>query len=748
MDGTPSTRSRAPLTSPTDAANKTHHELLGEIAELRARLAEPEETLYAIRHGEVDAFVVFGAAGEQVYTLGTPELLRQLHLITDALPMLVSYIDRDGCYRFNNRQYEAWFGRPLHELAGLHLAKVMGEAAYEAVREHVCAALEGRRAEFERWLPLRDAGERCVQATLVPHLQDGEVKGYVAFIADVTERKRAEEALRLLADAGKLLAESLDGEHALARAARLAAPALADWCTIDLVNDGGGGERVASVHADPARQPLMEELKRFPPDWEGSSLAARVLRSGEPALLADLPPEPETADDQARILRRLAARSWLSVPLLAHGRTLGVWSFAYAESGRRYQERDLAVAQELAYRAALALDNSRLYRQADEASRAKDKFLANLSHELRTPLTPVLAMVARLEVDSHLPAGVRAGLDLIRRNVELEARLIDDLLDLTRISRGQLELHAESVDLERVIRQALETCDERLLAARRIDLDLAAPKRLIWGDPSRLVQVFWNLFNNALKFTPAGGWIRVRSYLDVDPAAAGQPPAPCLVAEVSDSGLGIEPDALAKIFATFHDGVQAARRFGGLGLGLGISKAIVELHGGRLTAASGGRDKGSTFTCRLPLQAPPAAGERPAEASLAKPRPGPGVNRPLHILLVEDHADSATAMADLLGAMGHQVTVTGTVAAALAAAERGGLDLVLSDLGLPDGDGCELMRQLASRHRLRGIALSGYGMVEDVAKSHEAGFAFHLTKPVNLKTLRAALRRATRPSGQ
>jgi two-component system CheB/CheR fusion protein len=683
--------------------DKTREQLCEEIEQLRARLEEPEETVSAIRRGEVDAFVLLEPAGERVYTLGTADLLRQLQLITDSLPVLVGYVDRERRYRFVNLQYEVWFGRPLHEIVGSTIAEVLGEAAYAAVREHVDEVLSGRQVTFGQWLDLQAAGNRFVQVTLLPHVHDGELQGYVSFVQDMSERRRAEESLRLLADAGRLLSGSLGSDTMLADAARLVVPALADWCAIELAQDGGGSQRVVSVRSDSGDQPSPT-----------------------------------------------APSSRLDVQLVAGGRTLGTWSFVYAESGRQHRAEDQAVAEELATRLAVALDNRRLYREVQAANRAKDHFLATLSHELRTPLAPVLAMASRLAVHQDLPAAVRDGLAMIHRNVGLEARLIDDLLDLTRIGRGKLELHRKPTDLRQVVQQALETCDERELAARQVVLDLSAPEHLVWGDPSRLVQVFWNLLNNALKFTPRGGTIRVRSYCEEPSASAPEPGAARqLVVEIADSGVGIEPGELESIFDAFDQGGQeTGRRFGGLGLGLAISRAILDLHGGCLSAASAGRHRGATFAVRLPLAVEAAAVERAGAAAGAarETEASSAAVSPLAILLVEDHADTAEAVAQLLQAIGHRVTVAGTVAEALAAAEAAPFDLLVSDLGLPDGAGHELMRLLASRRDpMRGIALSGYGMEADVARSREAGFDLHLVKPVTLEELRAAIERLAAP---
>jgi two-component system, chemotaxis family, CheB/CheR fusion protein len=375
---------------------------------------------------------------------------------------------------------------------------------------------------------------------------------------------------------------------------------------------------------------------------------------------------------------------------------------------------------------------------AEAASRAKDQFLATLSHELRTPLTPVLALASALQEDEGLPDRARQALALIQRNVELEARLIDDLLDLTRISRGKLELRREVVDVRQLLAHAIEVCCGVELASGgiRLGLDLGAREHRVWADAPRLTQVLWNLLNNAVKFTPQAGEIGeigeilVRSWEEDDGGI--------LAVEVADNGIGIDPELLPRIFNAFEQtDRQITRRFGGLGLGLSLSRAIIAMHGGTLTAASAGLDQGSAFTLRLPAGDVPASApeptlERPAEAKAAAP---------LRLLLVEDHADTAEAMADLLRALGHEVTVAGSVGAALGAAEAQGgrFDLVVSDLGLPDGSGLDVMRELSGRYGLKGIALSGYGMEEDVQRSREAGFSKHLTKPVDMQALKAAI---------
>jgi signal transduction histidine kinase/CheY-like chemotaxis protein len=381
---------------------------------------------------------------------------------------------------------------------------------------------------------------------------------------------------------------------------------------------------------------------------------------------------------------------------------------------------------------------------AEAMNQAKDRFLATLSHELRTPLTPVLAVISSLEGDERLPELFRREISMVRRNVELEARLIDDLLDLTRVSSGKIQLDRKEVDLNEVIDHAVETSCAGDLATgrRRIEVDLASAEHHLWGDAPRLTQVFWNLLNNAVKFTPEGGAITVRSRAD----GPGR-----IAIEIADTGVGIEPEVLPRIFDAFEQGEpDVTRRYGGLGLGLAISKAIVELHGGTIDVRSDGRDQGTTFAVRLPVgprQAEPVA--VPSMASMTAvtaARETPAAR--LRVLLVEDHSDTARALADLMRMHGHEVRVAGSVAQALAAAAGdGGFDLVISDLGLPDGSGQDLMRHLAQRFGLRGIALSGYGMEDDVRRSREAGFERHLTKPVNLDALESAIQEVAAGTG-
>jgi PAS domain S-box-containing protein len=381
-----------------------------------------------------------------------------------------------------------------------------------------------------------------------------------------------------------------------------------------------------------------------------------------------------------------------------------------------------------------ALEVERARETAEAAGRAKDKFLAVLSHELRTPLTPILLAVTSM-IEGAIPAeDFGTALDMIRRNVELESRLIDDLLDITRIIQGKLSFMPRRVDAHPLIGHALQICRGEIDAKGiRLETDLAASRIRLDADAARLQQVFWNLIQNAVKFTPAGGSLAIRTRDEAD-----GPGGTHLVVEVADTGAGIEPGSLERIFEPFQQGESPdARRVGGLGLGLAICRGILDAHGGTVSAASPGPGSGSTFRVRLPAAASPG------------PDPAQGLEAPaargayLRILLVEDEPETLKVLARLLGALGHEVATATTIAAASAAAEAGGLDLIVSDLDLPDGSGLDLLRRVRARRRTPAIALTGLGNPEDIRASREAGFAAHLTKPVGFKELAETIRMVT-----
>src|SRR5213592_3909409 len=369
--------------------------------------------------------------------------------------------------------------------------------------------------------------------------------------------------------------------------------------------------------------------------------------------------------------------------------------------------------------------------EAERASEAKDRFLAMLSHELRTPLTPVLASVFMLEREDNVPKVIHESLQLIRRNVELEARLIDDLLDLTRISKGKVQLSFEIVDAHTLLRNALEICQSEI-EQKKLELrsEFAATKVHLQADPARLQQIFWNLIKNAVKFTPHGGKLGIRTTNNGD----GQ-----FRLEVEDSGCGIDPGVLPRIFHAFE---QAGRtQLGGLGLGLAISKALVEAHQGSISAASRGRDSGATFTALFPTcerNAIPESSDAPR--STVK-------RRSVRLLLVEDHEDTNRSLTRMLRRRGYEVHPANDIRSALDIATSKQFDVLISDIGLPDGSGIDLLKALRAKGEVFGIALSGFGMEEDIRRSGEAGFSHHLVKPVDLNKLDSIIQEMSLPVG-
>ncbi|MFL6539353.1 MAG: PAS domain S-box protein, partial [Chthoniobacterales bacterium] len=370
-------------------------------------------------------------------------------------------------------------------------------------------------------------------------------------------------------------------------------------------------------------------------------------------------------------------------------------------------------------------------RAAEDANRSKDRFLAMISHELRTPLTPVLMMVGALQRDPAIDDAMRTDLEVIHRNIELEALLIDDLLDLTRVAHGKLELHHDAVDIHGLLSHALsisaaEIGGKQLCVIQSLD----AKEHHSWADAARLQQVFWNLIKNAVKFTPPGGEVHVRTKNEADHR---------IVIEICDTGIGIDPRSLPRIFDAFEQGGRGiTTTFGGMGLGLAISKSIVDLHHGSIAAHSSGRNCGATFTVTLQ-----AIATSMLEGPVYAIQPAMRTGSPAHILLVEDHEDTARVLSRMLERAGYVVAHRQSIRAAREIAANEKFDVLISDLGLPDGSGVDLMRELREHNHIVGIALSGFGTSEDLAATRAAGFAEHLVKPVDWDRLRIAVERAT-----
>jgi signal transduction histidine kinase/HAMP domain-containing protein len=540
--------------------------------------------------------------------------------------------------------------------------------------------------------------------------------------------EQARRRLELLASAGAVLSRSLQPLGTLEAIASVIVPGVADWCRVDLVDAAGRLQRALTHHSDPHKARLGAELVQrlhASPDTPGSM--AWAVATGRSHLVSFDPPN---ALDEVRdrellaFARAIGLHAYYVVPLVARGRTLGAMAALQAESRREFTPDDCALLSELAQRAALALDNARLYadaqaarRQSDTANRAKDEFLAMLGHELRNPLAPIVTALHLMARRGH--DGAAAERRIIERQVAHLLRLVDDLLDVSRIARGKIQIEQERVDMRGVVERALELTQPALERRTRA-LEISLPPGPVWvrGDAVRLAQVVSNLVTNAAKFTPPDERIALRLAEDERGVEL----------MVEDAGSGIAPELLPRVFDLFTQGEQGIdRRAGGLGLGLAIVRTLVQLHGGTVRADSEGVGRGSRFVVRLPAA-------RAADPPAPEPATPPAAAvRAARVLLVDDNADAADTLAELMHEAGHEVCIAGDGPAALAALDRFTPEIALLDIGLPGMDGYELAGRLRADPRVLGlrlVALTGYGREADRARALASRFDEHLVKPV------------------
>jgi len=565
--------------------------------------------------------------------------------------------------------------------------------------------------------------------------------------SDVEQRRT-----RFLANVSALLATTLDYEATLRNLARLAVPELGDWCVIDMLDEQAQMRRVAVAHVEPAKESLAWELeRRYPMRPDDAYSPARVAHTGRAELLPEVSEAilAEAAHDVAHLdlLRQLGLASSMSVPLIARGRTLGSLTVAISRPGRHYTREDLAFTEEVAARAALAVDNARLYREAQETSRLKDEFLATLSHELRTPLTSVLAWMWMLRRGRLDGSAVERARDTMEKSMRSLLRIIDDLLDVSRAIRGQLRLDVRPIGLGPVIQAAVDAVRPAASAKDiRLRTTIDSDAGLVQGDPSRLQQVVWNLLNNAIKFAPAGGRVHVR--LERGDSAA--------IVTVSDSGPGIPPEFLPHAFERFRQAdASATRAQGGLGLGLDIVRHLIELHGGTVKVESPGEMGGATLIVTLPLLEPartPASAEASVQVEPARPElavaPSSGLDG-VRVLIVDDEADTREVLSVLLAGAGGEVRTSASAAEALATLARWQPDVLLADIAMPGDDGYALLSTVRSLAPTRGgeipaLALTAYAHPQDRERALAAGFLDYLVKPFEPPALVAAIAKLAR----
>ncbi len=622
------------------------------------------------------------------------ENAEELRLIANGVPALLSYVDDEARYVWCNEGYDRAFGYSTEQIRGKHVREVLGVAGWEAVRPHLTRALSGEQITFENQVHLKDGALYEGHVSFVPHRDaNGSVRGVIVLVNDLTDRKAAERALR---KSEQMLELSQSKAHVGSWEVELSG---SSW------SQPGGVKWSAETHRIFGYEPGSLEpnpaafVDRIHPDDRElmRSRADRFLKRAEPY------------ENEYRIVR-----------LDGSVRVLHSWvDFETDAAGE--PTRAIGTLQDITER-------KRAEQELRDADRRKDEFLAMLSHELRNPLAPILSAVEIIEQAGDDQRELRATYQaVITRQVLHMKRLLDDLLDVARVSQGKIQLRRERAELATLLSQAVEVSRPMIVdKGHALTIVQANAPLPVDADCTRIVQVFANLINNAAKYTDAGGHITLTSRVERGEA----------VVSVRDDGTGMGPELLARAFDLFAQETRTVDRAqGGLGIGLTMVRTLVKMHGGLVEALSEGPGRGSEFVIRLPLAtAPLAALAVPVASGDARPAP-------LRVLVVDDNVDAARALEQVLALSGHRVTLAHDGPGALAAAAALPPQLVLLDIGLPGMDGYTVASRLraAGHDRAALVAVTGYGRDDDLRRSNAAGFDRHLVKPIDGAALRKLL---------
>jgi PAS domain S-box-containing protein len=650
----------------------------------------------------------------------------------NAMPVAITRCSADLRYLWVSERYAEWLDVPVAEITGNRIADVIGEAGMSAIRPYIDVVLSGQGVEYEDRITFRKIGERWIHAEYQPtHGPTGAVDGWVACVIDVTDRKRAEERLSVAhAALARLFELSVmpGGTEAMPELLQMVLDTAIEVTDADMGNLQLYDDATASLRIVAERGFSPPFLEHFGTVRGGHGACGEAVRSRQQTIVENVAESPLFDGASQRVLEAAEVRSVQSTPLTSRdGRILGVISTHWRKRQRPDPEQ-LRTLEIVARQAADSLAHLRQEERLLDADRRKDEFLAMLGHELRNPLAPIVTATELMKL---------RGADLLekeRKVIERQAqhltRLVDDLLDVSRITRGKIELRKESVALAQIVAKAVEIASPALeLRRHRLAVDVS-PELVIDADPARMVQVVANLLTNAAAYTDPGGEICVRG---------GETPD-TITLLVLDSGIGIAPAMLPFVFDPFVQEKQGLDRpRGGLGLGLSIVKGLVELHSGSVSAQSEGLGRGSTFSVSLPRspQQPPA----PVAAPELDERRSNGTR----VLIVDDNEEAAETLADALTELGHEVRIAHDGPSALKIVEEFTPGVALIDIGLPVMDGYELARRLLERpalSHLRLIAVSGYGEPSAARRSGRAGFEAHLVKPVPLGAVERAIRTA------
>jgi PAS domain S-box-containing protein len=558
---------------------------------------------------------------------------------------------------------------------------------------------------------------------------------------EIAERQHAEElreraliqqrdTLGFLAAVSEGLAPVLRFEQLLDVLRKMPVPFAADWTMVHVVDEDARLTTLAGIHIDPARRATLLQMAALASGpLAADSLVSRAIGEGRRMLVTHAPDDAAAFIghiDTAPLLKELGANAIAILPLAAHRRTKAALSLGVAD-GTRFTGPGRIILEDLANRIRLALDRIELYHEAQEANRVKDEFLSTLSHELRTPLNAVYGW-ARILQTRQLDRKTAHAVEVIERNAEAQIRMIEDVLDVSRMITGKLTLAMESVDVRAVLRSTLDSV-RPALQAKNVRLDVQIPEEgpAVLADPNRLQQVFWNVLSNAVKFTGRGGLVTVTLRYEDDWAEI----------QIADTGIGIRRDVLPFVFDRFRQGDSSTTRLhGGLGLGLAIVRQLVELHGGTIKAESAGETRGALFTIHLPV-------DRRSGITVADTLADASVDaiavRSLlgcKVLIVEDHEDARELVANVLATAGAEVMTAATTEDALNLLSRETPDVLLADLGLPGEDGYALLKYIRDMKAfeskaLPAIALTAYARASDRDRALAAGFLHFIVKPVD-----------------
>jgi len=665
------------------------------------RRVMPYQTEHGAVEGVVITFVDITERREMEQRLRESE--QHLRHITDALPVLISYVDQDQCYRFNNAAYQRWFGKEPADLLGKPVREILGAAAYAKIEPHIETALAGRPTKVNLELSDTPLGPRSVRAEYLPDVDEaGEVKGFFALVTDITDRLEREGKIKSL---NRRLRQRVEEQEALFEAAPVGIFVARDAACADMSMNAAGA-RLLRLDADANPSPTGPQATQLP---------FRVFRGEQAVDGSDLPMQRAATEGRVIVNEEIEMRF-----VDGDSKNVSVHAAPLFDENARVRGCIGVMVDSTDYRRAIAA----LAREDER----KDRFLAQLAHELRNPLTPLVVAADLLERQGTTPELLESIRDSLINQTRHLSRLVDDLLDAARVTHDRLKLRCETLDLRVPVRDAIETVRPEIEQHRhRFQVDLPDDSLLVFGDPTRLTQVFANLLKNAVHYTPEQGDIRLTAYREGDRVAVN----------IDDSGSGLNEEDLEQIFAPLARGEGLATQSGGLGLGLPLAKRIAELHDGGIEASSEGRGKGSRFTVALPAIDPldgahldakePASTERNTES--------------LRVLIVDDQKDVVDSLALLLRTQGHISEAVHHPDDVLPAIERFKPQVVLLDIGLPGRSGYDVAADLAGlgeRSKMRVIALSGYA--EDAAPTgYDENFDQRLLRPVRLDDLLEAI---------